>query len=187
MKRILVLCLIAAGIYGVLRLWQSGALELPGAEEEKKPVAPVVFEDVQVRVYGEGGEVQADVMADRVLTDKRVNELSFEPVRAIFYQGGIETARLTADRGQKKVKARKERVDFSGHVRVLSTRPAELRTEHLRYFPKDGMLEAPSRAWVITTSTTIVGDSIRTTTNLKRGVVRGNVEIVSNEGFGMVP
>lgn len=180
--------LVAGAVVGAVWLWRSGALELPGDEdEERRAKEPVVFENVQLRVFDETGEAQVDVFSASVHTDKRVNELSFEPVRAVFYQEGKETATLTARHGQKKVRARKERVDFSGDVRVTSRRPAELLTEQLRYYPKEGLLEAPVRARVLTTSTTIVGDSIQSDVNLKRGVVRGNVEIVSNEGFGAAP
>jgi LPS export ABC transporter protein LptC len=146
--------------------------------EDRRERNRVVMKHVQIEVFDENFNQTALLKGETATTFKDSSDIILEPVEGTILREDGRDILVKAARCQKVVNAMIEKLIFTGDVDV-TTEGRKLRSELLYYTPATHMLESGAPVQVLTTGSLILAQSLKSQTDLKSGVLEGDVQITT--------
>lgn len=172
----LVILALALGAWHALR-------RLPAAVGVKPADGPppnqIVMHDVRIEVFDESFRQTAELRGRRATTFKDNPDLILEPADCVLIREHGRNVRITSDKARKVVqRGVADRLDFTGSV-VVASDGRKLLSEKLTYTPNSRLLESGAPVTIKTTGSVILGEHLRSQTDLKTGTLEGDVQITT--------
>jgi len=162
-----------------LTIWRmgGGAVNVRG-ESESLGGNQVVMTDVRIEAFDERFNRTTILRGKTATTFKNSSNVVLEPCNGSILREQGKDVQVIAARAHKIVSRSGEKIEFTGKVEV-SSEGRELRSEKLVYTPVSRLLESGAPVQILTTGTSITSKSLKGQTDIKTGVLEGDVQITS--------
>ncbi len=170
--------LIALAAVAAFLYWaaESGVIEeqLRGKEPKREQFT---LDSVRIKIYDDGGRHYMTVLGDQAIVKKDFKTVRVEKVKVVDDRT-VPPGILTAEIGFRKVLRKVEQLEFQRNVYLRQGPEKTLKTQQMFFYPKENIVEVPVHSTTTTTDTTVTGDVLQTSTTLRTGTIRGNVQVV---------
>lgn len=143
------------------------------------PPNQIVMHNVRIEIFDESFRQTAELRGKTATTFKDNPDLILEPADCLLIREHGNNVRITSDKARKVIqRGSPDRLDFTGSV-VVETAGRKLLSEKLTYTPNTRLLESGAPVTIKTTGSVILGEHLKTQTDLKTGTLEGDVQITS--------
>lgn len=172
----LVILMVGFGAYQVYKRIPASA---GGKAADGPPPNQIVMHDVRIEIFDESFRQTAELRGKTATTFKDNPDLILEPADCLLIREGGHNVHITSDKARKVIqRGQPDRLDFTGSV-VVETDGRKLLSEKLMYTPNSRLLESGAPVTIKTTGSVILGEHLRSQTDLKTGTLEGDVQITS--------
>ena len=172
----LVILLIAAGAFFAYRRVPAPSKAAP---TDGPPPNQIVMNDVRIEIFDESFRQTAELRGKTATTFKDSSDLVLEPADCVLIREHGHNVHITSTVARKVVqRGQPDHLDFTGDVNVESA-GRKLLSEKLTYTPNSRLLESGAPVTIKTTGSVILGDHLKSQTDLKTGTIDGDVQITS--------